>query len=219
MKDDNWELIDGDTAHDIEFLNYANQINVIEALVKYYIHHHGVGDAGCPECPDIPVLRELHRTATLFLLSMPGHFRTVPVFVQSLDGTVVHTPPNYDEIEKYMAIFFDEIRKKWLEYDAVQIASYTLWMVNWVHPFKNGNGRSARAFCYACMSLKLGFVLPGRVTVIDLIMQQRDDYQSALRMADATFHAVGKPDLEPMNAFIERLLTEQFLSIDVTPSK
>ena len=44
MIDDNWEMIDGDAAHDIEVLNYSNQVNVIEALVHLLMHHH-MGDA------------------------------------------------------------------------------------------------------------------------------------------------------------------------------
>lgn len=41
MFDTNWELITGDTAHDIEVLNLANQANVIEALVRFFLHHRG----------------------------------------------------------------------------------------------------------------------------------------------------------------------------------
>lgn len=66
MKDDNWELVAGDDAHEIEVLNYSSQINVIEALVRYTIHHHGTTEDGCPGHPNERALRELHRTARYF---------------------------------------------------------------------------------------------------------------------------------------------------------
>jgi hypothetical protein len=93
MIDDNWELINGPEAHEIEVLNYSSQINVLEALVKFTLHHnpdHGNGSTGYPNANS---LNEIHRTGTLFLLERPGEFRNVEVAVQMADGTVVHQPP------------------------------------------------------------------------------------------------------------------------------
>lgn len=212
MIDDNWELIDGEAAHQIEVLNYANQVNVIEALVRFLIHHNGVGPNGCPGCPNLKVLSEFHRTATLFLLAKPGEFRDEGVVVQK-GGVVVFTPPPHEDVDGHMNGFHAEMCKRWLASSAVEMGAYVLWLVNWVHPFKNGNGRSARAFSYACISLKLGFVLPGTPTVIDLVMQNRDDYERALAKADAGFAASGEPDLGDMVVFIEGLLVQQLSSI------
>lgn len=213
MIDDNWELINGEAAHAIEVLNYSNQVNVIEALVHLLIHQFGVSETGCPGAPNINTLREFHRTATLFLLLKPGEFRDVPVWVKSSDGTIIHTPPPAEEVLRYMELFAQKIAERWSDLSAVQMGAYTLWMINWVHPFKNGNGRTARAFCYACLSLKLGFVLPGTPTVIDLIMQNRLDYQDALKAADLSFAINGEPDLTLMSNFIERLLVEQLSTL------
>jgi hypothetical protein len=63
------------------------------------------------------------------------------------------------------------------------------------------------------LSLKLGFILPGEKTVIDLIMDDPDDYYSALGQADETFKASGEPDLAPMVEMVDRLLAEQLTSI------
>ena len=213
MKDDNWELIDGEAAHEIEVLNFSNQVNVIEALVHLLMHHNRAPDGTCLTSPNQNVLHEFHRTATLFLLYHPGRFRDVPVWVKAEDGTVVHTPPPVEEIDQHISNFVATLAADWPSHSAQEIGAYCLWMINWVHPFKNGNGRTARAFCYACLCLKLGFVLPGRKTVIDLIMDQRGDYYSALRVADQAFEAHGKPDLMPMIEFVDRLLFEQLSSI------
>ena len=46
-----------------------------------------------------------------------------------------------------MAEFFKEMEQLWKTGDALDTASFALWRINWVHPFKNGNGRTARGFC------------------------------------------------------------------------
>lgn len=212
MIDDNWELIEGDAAHAIEVLNYANQVNVIEALVHLLMHHHRGADGTCEASPSEMVLKEFHRTATLFLLEAPGDYRDCPVVVRAGD-VVIHTPPPFEEVPDHVSSFFKTIRESWSEKTAQEIAAFCLWFINWVHPFKNGNGRTARAFCYACLCLKLGFVLPGRKTVIDLIMEQRKDYYRILKETDASYLENGSPDLTEMTAFVDSLLADQLTSI------
>lgn len=213
MNDDNWEMINGEAAHEIEVLNYANQVNVIEALVHFLMHHHKGEDGSCTGSPNANVLREFHRTATLFLLAAPGQYREIEVFVGDSDGTVVHAPPNATEVSGHIEGFFAELHEHWNTKSAQEIGAFCLWFINWVHPFINGNGRTARAFCYACLCLKVGFVLPGTKTVIDLIMEQREDYYAALKVADTCFHETGTPDLGPMADFVDRLLAEQLSSL------
>jgi len=213
MIEDNWDLIQGDGAHAIEVLNYSNQVNVIEALVHLFMHHNRGPDGSCTHSPGAMILCEFHRTGTLFLLNRPGQFREGEVVVRRGDGTVIHTPPTKEEIGAHLDTFFATLAKEWAERSAQEIAAFCLWMINWVHPFKNGNGRTARAFAYACLSLKLGFVLPGTTTVIDLIMQNREQYQAALKAADLAFEAGNAPNLGPMIDFVDGLLAQQFASV------
>jgi Fic family protein len=211
MNDSNWDLINGSDANDIEVLNLSNQVNVIEALTKYMLHFYKKADGSCEKHIGIAELKELHRTATLFLLEFPGNFRDIEVHVNRKNGTVFEPPP-VDRIEYYLKYFIAKLEKHWETSDAVTIASYALWFINWVHPFKNGNGRSARAFAYACLNLKLGFILPGSPTVLDLILQHRDEYYSALEYADKDFENDLPPNLEKMSEFISRLLETQLES-------
>lgn len=215
MKDDNWELITGEAAHEIEVLNYSNQVNVIEALVHLLMHHHKGEDGSCTHTPNITVLQEFHRTATLFLLHEPGQFRKIDVAVRGSDGTVFHSPPPPTEVTEHVNSFFATLAMMWPVSTAQEIGAYCLWVINWVHPFVNGNGRTARAFCYACLCLKFGFVLPGRKTVIDLIMDRREEYYAALRIADVQFAEAGTPNLKPMAEFVDNLIFEQLSSIDM----
>lgn len=212
MFDANWDLINGADAHEIEVLNQANQANVIEALVRFLTHHDNSPGAACAIPPGQAILLELHRTGTLLLLKQPGNYRTCDVRVNRRDGGR-YDPPVHAVVPGLMDAFEAEIAAMWLNASAVQVASYALWRINWVHPFKNGNGRSARAFAYACVCLKYGFMLPGSVTLIDLITGQRDEYEAALAHADQALADSGVVDLEPMNAFVERLLIMQLESI------
>ncbi len=214
MQDDNWELVNGPAAHHIEFLNFANQVNVIEALFRLLTCLHGVHeDYGCLAPPNSRALKAFHHTGTLFLLLNPGEYRTVQVNLSRGDGVVVYEPPPCTEVEAHMASFESDLKAMWMSADAIAVASYALWRINWIHPFKNGNGRSARAFAYACLCLKLGFMPPGERTILDLIMSNKPEFESALRAADKSFSESGGADLGPMNKFIERLFIEQLSSV------
>lgn len=216
MFDTNWELIAGDTAHDIEVLNLANQANVIEALVRFFLHHRGADENGCHAHPNTVALRELHRTATFLLLERPGELRTAEVHVGDGTGKVVLEPPASKDVPAVLDRFFEELAGRWRVDGPLEIAAFTLWMVNWVHPFMNGNGRTARALCYTCLSLKLGFVLPGSPTLIDLIMENRPEYYYSLKMADEGYQVSGAPNLEALRGLIDRLLVRQLETVSAS---
>lgn len=213
MFDTNWELIDGETAHEIEVLNLANQANVIEALVRFFLHHRGADEQGCHVHPNSVALRELHRTATFLLLERPGELRESEVHVGDGNGNVVLEPPPAKHVAELLEGLFAELGNRWRGTSPLEVGALALWMVNWVHPFLNGNGRTARALCYTCVSLKLGFVLPGSPTLIDLIMDNRPEYYAALRSADKGYAEDGFPDLGALVVLLDRLLIQQFESV------
>lgn len=209
MKDDNWELIAGPAAHRIEILNYLSQVNQIEAMVVYSLHHHPPKEGGCARHPNQKALKELHRTGTFLLLAKPGEYRDGPVVLELANGEVVYEPPPHDEVQERLDGFFDELNRRWSSLAPVEAGAFTLWFINWVYPFKNGNGRSARAFCYASMAMKMGFVPPGERTVPELIKENDDEYQLALRAADIGLRDKGQPNLSVLEALLDRLLGEQ----------
>ena len=79
---------------------------------------------------------------------------------------------------------------------------------NYIHPFINGNGRTARVACYFVLCVKIGGWLGGRVTLPARLRSNRDEYVKALRSADAVEHAE-QPDLAALRGLILRLLAEQ----------
>jgi Fic family protein len=148
-----------------------------------------------------------------FSLEPSGPIRTESVVVANKTGKIIHQPPPADEVETKFNEFQNQLVENWASYSALEAGAFTLWMINWVHPFKNGNGRTARAFAYACICLKLGFVLPGSLTIIELIMRDRIEYQDALKAADLIYEGTGSPNVSMMTAMLERLLIEQLSSI------
>jgi Fic family protein len=212
--DINWDLVNGEVAHTIEVLNLENQANIIEGCVQLLKAWDGQsGEAACRLCPNIQVLKELHRAGTLFLLNDPGEFRTnYDVQVNKRDGTL-YIPPPWQDVEALMAEFNTQLDKRWPASSPVEIAAFVLWRINSIHPFRNGNGRTARAFAYTLVCLKYGSMLRGEPTMIDLITQNRDGYESALGHADETFKENGSPDLAPMETYLEGLLRQQLLSV------
>lgn len=214
MQDSNWELINGPHAHSIEFLNYQNQINVIEALVLFYTNSAPVTSNGCAAFPTARVLLELHRVGTLFLLESPGEYRVdYNVAVQAADGTIRYQAPPWEQVARLMDEFHDEVGRMWPTADRIDVAAYALWRINWIHPFRNGNGRTARIFAYACICLKFGVFLPGAPTVLDLIMNDRPPYEAAIRHADSTFAQTGVADLSIMKNYLAELVIHQLSSV------
>jgi fido (protein-threonine AMPylation protein) len=85
--------------------------------------------------------------------------------------------------------------------------------VNWIHPFKNGNGRTAQSFAYCCLCAKLGVVLAGTPTVIDQIMTTRQAYEAAIRVGDQAAAKGNGRDLSATRAYLNGLLQIQMASV------
>ena len=104
------------------------------------------------------------------------------------------------------------VNRFWQESDPVSAASYVLWRLNWIHPFINGNGRTARASAYFVLCLKAGYWLPGSPILPELIRRERQRYVQALKIADNSF-AAGNLDLAPLHQLLSELLAEQLKNV------
>ena len=105
--------------------------------------------------------------------------------------------------------FVNQVNRNWDKLDAVVLASYVLWRLNHIHPFINGNGRTARAACYFVICLKANGLLPGAPILPELITQRRDEYIEALGVATDSVANGGEVDLRPLHAFLDARLAEQ----------
>jgi len=93
-------------------------------------------------------------------------------------------------------------------------AAYALWRLNWIHPFRGGNGRTSRAIAYLVLSMDVGLMLPGTPSLPTLIYENRDAYVEALRDADQSVRA-GAPDpvLTTMNSYLHELVVRQLATV------
>ena len=136
-----------------------------------------------------------------------GEYRPCPVTVGS------HHPPDHYRVPEMMESFINEANRFWDSRDALVLAAYCLWRLNYIHPFINGNGRTARALCYFVVCVKANGWLPGQFILPELIRQNHDEYVSLLQSADDGFKN-GKQDyLEGLCTFLSNLLHKQLRSI------
>ena len=105
--------------------------------------------------------------------------------------------------------FVNVVNWNWEKADPIALAAYVLWRLNHIHPFINGNGRTARASCYFVLCVKAGGLLPGTTILPELIKRERPSYVAALKTADR-LSGVGDPTyLNNLHHLLERLVQEQ----------
>src|SRR3546814_2892499 len=76
--------------------------------------------------------------------------------------------------------FVSTVQENWYVWTPTELAAFGLWRLNWIHPFIEGNGRTARAACYFLLCVRSGALLPGRKIVPERIKEDRDGYERAL---------------------------------------
>jgi Fic family protein len=103
------------------------------------------------------------------------------------------------------------VNEHWDERGSLQLASYVLWRMNWIHPFADGNGRIARALMYVILSIHMGSILPGTPTIPDQIAADKTPYYEALEKSDASWKH-GTLALGEMESMLEAMLTKQLSS-------
>jgi Fic family protein len=95
-----------------------------------------------------------------------------------------HETAHHLDIADLMAEMCDYINSNWREKSALHLSAYIMWRLNWIHPFADGNGRTARALSYVVLSVKLKSLLPGSPAIPDLIDAAKEPYYKALESAD-----------------------------------
>jgi len=149
----------------------------------------------------------LNHVAVANISQFGGRFRQEPIYVGD------HVPPHFREVPELMDRFISFIHENWFQLSPTYLAAYGLWRLNWVHPFIEGNGRTARATCYYLLCARVGALLPGRKILPERIREDRADYVAALRAADRAWEN-GNLDVSAMDAYLARLLEAQLKGQD-----
>ena len=110
-----------------------------------------------------------------------------------------------------MAGMIAYIQQHWDDRNLIHLSAFTLWRLCWIHPFPNGNGRTARAVAYLVLCARNGRLFSPKNTVIEQIQANKMPYYQTLRMADDQYAQFGNVDeaLRPMEELMSDLLKEQ----------
>ncbi len=63
-------------------------------------------------------------------------------------------PMKSDKVPTKMNKLIEIVNNIWETMDSIALASYLMWGINHIHPFINGNGRTARAMCHYVLCMK-----------------------------------------------------------------
>lgn len=144
---------------------------------------------------------QLQRLALKGLSAYAGVFRPAGVDI----GGSAHKPVEAHLVPMRIEEMCDYVTDNWSK-PPIHLTAYVLWRLNWIHPFTDGNGRTARAVAYLVLCIRLGFRLPGTTTIPELIAADKDPYYAALEAADAG-------DLTVLEQLLAALLAKQLYDI------
>jgi len=160
------------------------------------------------EAFDKYTLWSLNAAAVANIAQFGGRYREEPIYVGS------HLPPHFKDVANEMDRFFSLIHENWdVLSDATLLPAYALWRLNWIHPFVEGNGRTARAACYYLLCMRQGKLLPGSKIVPERIRENREPYYAALQDADRHWNE-GHFDVSELAGYLDGLLVGQLTDAD-----
>ncbi|CAM9320870.1 unnamed protein product, partial [Phaeothamnion confervicola] len=155
-----------------------------------------------PTAFDKYMLWALNHVAVANVSAFGGRFRQEPIYVGD------HKPPHFREVADWMDRFISNVHENWYIWTPTELAAYGLWRLNWIHPFVEGNGRTARAICYYLLCVRSGSLLPGRKILPERIRESRDGYEKALKAADDAWEN-GHLDFTDMEDYLAALVQAQ----------
>lgn len=130
-------------------------------------------------------LLQVHRlmcNKTLDGAKEEGIFRTTNdvYVVNHSTSEVVHTPPQYQEIDSLineLCIFFNTDDEDNFIHPLLK-GMIIHFLIGWIHPFLDGNGRTARALFYWYL-LKKGYWLTEYLSISKIIQGSKNQYEKA----------------------------------------
>ena len=182
----------------LEYSNSDRQLDFLESMVQVAL------DTQRPFLSQT-LIKALNFHAIACLHVNAGEYRPCEVKV----GT--HTPPAHYRVVALMDDFVNIVNSSWKDCDPMLLAAYVLWRLNHIHPFINGNGRTARACCYFVLCVKAGGLISGSPILPELLRQHRPQYVGALQHADQQINKrVPVEDaLKPLSELVRKLLDMQ----------
>lgn len=152
---------------------------------------------------------QLNHAALEGIHPLAGTYRNTPVKIAKSK----HTPPDHFLVPELLAQLCDYVNESWETKRAVHLAAYVLWRLNWIHPFADGNGRTARMLMYVVLNIKLDMMLSGSPTIPDQIADDKTPYYAALELADEAWKNNVDVDVSATETLLEGMLAKQLVSV------
>src|SRR3954465_9477685 len=154
-----------------QFISERNRARQYDFLQSSFV----VAEYGAGLEIDHDFIETLNFYATQYISPQPGRYRR-HYNVKVGD----HRPSKWFLIRDEMEEFLTILHRDWARMDELQAAAYTLWAVNHIHPFCDGNGRTSRALCYFVLCRKMGQWLRGETTIMELIRTEAHEQYCAI---------------------------------------
>jgi Fic family protein len=194
-------IADPDEIARVEARNGVLQMDAVTEMIEYFSHPERKFKLRPSQ------LLHLHRIALDGLSSYAGNWRPAGIEIQGSR----HEPVGAHLVPEEIEHMCDYVNENWNR-TPLHLAAYALWKLNWIHPFTDGNGRTARAFSYLVLCLRLSYRLPGKNTIPEQIARDKNPYYKALEAADDEWKAE-KLDLSVLETLLANLLAEQLASV------
>ena len=136
------------------------------------------------------LLLTIHRLMTEKTLDNPedaGRFRTNDkvVVADMVEGDIIYTPPSFQEIPEFvesLCNFFNNDNPRTFIHPIIR-GIIVHFMLAFMHPFVDGNGRTARALFYWYM-LKEGYKLTEYMSISRVIAKSKSNYEKSFRYVE-----------------------------------
>ncbi len=177
-----------------EVINY---LKVLENLDKYLEYGKITENS----------LLKLHQNITHYTLEythLEGQYRTIPVYVVNNMGEVVFTPPPANKVQQDVYNFIEWMNGNSGELNPVIAAGLIHYEFVRIHPFVDGNGRTARALAALYLYL-MKFDIDRFFTLDEYYDNNRSAYYKALNSVD--------PETEDLTQWLEYFLNGFLISI------
>lgn len=126
-----------------------------------------------------------------------GNYRTIGVRAGE------RIAPPHTEVLPRMNAFVDLVNAAPSHIPSSVIAAYVLSGINFIHPFVNGNGRTARAMSYFVICTRAGGALPGDPALPELLRTEfRVQYMECLQQSY-------QDNFEPLVQLIDTAISRQ----------
>lgn len=105
--------------------------------------------------------------------------------IDTANGQIIHSPPDYQDIPKLMNeifVFFNNEKDEKFIHPIVK-GCIIHFMIGFIHPFVDGNGRTARALFYWYL-LKNGYWLTEYMSISRLIVKSKTQYAKAFQYTE-----------------------------------